>query len=321
MDFIDEIRRTPKALIATFKTKVRTLSTSPLCGGISDEIRFVFNYDGKEEAVRNAGLRGKNYEEHMRALAKELQLDPEHATGLLTAAQMEDAAVADKVWEDFSVKAVVTGGVEVNAGRVGDPAVWHEHDGVWESVPAGTINILLFIDAHLTKGAITRALVTCTEAKTAALWELCISSRSSGGLATGSGTDGTIIVSNQESPVHLTEAGKHCKLGEYIGKAVKEAVKEALYRQTGVGPEMQSSVFRRLERFGICEKSSLDRDMYRVTKAVLYAHLLDEIQWGLLDPKNPSVREIKEELEQALELKTGGHFVKKQSDIRCSGEE
>ena len=27
------------------------------------------------------------------------------------------------------------------------------------------------------------------------------------------------------------------------------------------------------------------------------------------------------ELEQALELKTGGHFVKKQSDIRCSGEE
>ena len=98
-------------------------------------------------------------------------------------------------------------------------------------------------------------------------------------------------------------------------------MKEALYRQTGVGPEMQSSVFRRLERFGICEKSSLDRDMYRVTKAVLYAHLLDEIQWGLLDPKNPSVREIKEELEQALELKTGGHFVKKQSDIRCSGEE
>ena len=78
MDFIDEIRCTPKALIATFKTKVRTLSTSPLCGGVSDEIRSVFNYDGKEEAVRNAGLRGKNYEEHMRALAKELQLDPIH---------------------------------------------------------------------------------------------------------------------------------------------------------------------------------------------------------------------------------------------------
>ncbi len=96
-------------------------------------------------------------------------------------------------------------------------------------------------------------------------------------------------------------------------------MKEALYRQTGVGPEMQSSVFRRLERFGICEKSSLDRDMYRVTKAVLYAHLLDEIQWGLLDPKNPSVREIKEELEQALELKTGGHFVKNNQTYAAAG--
>ncbi len=108
MDFIDEIRRTPKALIATFKTKVRTLSTSPLCGGISDEIRFVFNYDGKEEAVKCRIAREKLRRTYAGA-GEGLQLDPEHATGLLTAAQMEHAAVADKVWEDFSVKAVVTG--------------------------------------------------------------------------------------------------------------------------------------------------------------------------------------------------------------------
>lgn len=94
-------------------------------------------------------------------------------------------------------------------------------------------------------------LVTCTEAKSAAIQELCIASCYSRGLATGSGTDGTIVVSNRESLVRITEAGKHCKMGELIGKTVKQAVKEALYRQTGVNAAMQHNALRRLGRFGI----------------------------------------------------------------------
>ena len=40
---------------------------------------------------------------------------------------------------------------------------------------------------------------------------------------------------------------------------------------------------------------------------------------GPVGPKNPSVREIKEELEQALELKTGGHFVKNNQTYAAAG--
>lgn len=61
-------------------------------------------------------------------------------------------------------------------------------------------NIMLFIDADLAEGTLARALVTCTEAKTAAIQELLVPSRYSNGIATGSDTDGTIVVSDAECP-------------------------------------------------------------------------------------------------------------------------
>ena len=44
-------------------------------------------------------------------------------------------------------------------------------------VRPGTINILLFFNVDLSRGALARALVTCTEAQTAALQELLAPSR------------------------------------------------------------------------------------------------------------------------------------------------
>ncbi|MCU6396733.1 adenosylcobinamide amidohydrolase, partial [Enterobacter quasiroggenkampii] len=105
----------------------------------------------------------------------------------------------------------------------------------------------------------TRALVTCTEAKTAALQELMAGSNYSRGIATGSGTDGTIIVCNSKSKIKLTNAGKHSKLGELIGVAVKKAVKEALFLQTGLCAESQHSMLKRVKRFGIDENRILNK--------------------------------------------------------------
>ena len=176
-----------------------------------------------------------------------------------------------------------------------------------EKAPHGTINILLFINVDLTPGALTRSLVTCTEAKTAALQELVAPSRYSNGLATGSGTDGTIIVCNPGSSIQLDNAGKHCKLGELIGRAVKAAVKDALYLQTGLSPENQRNVLRRVDRFGITAQSlwdalggekpagrgkarfwqQLETDLCKeevVAAVSLYVHLMDQINWGLLSP-------------------------------------
>ena len=150
-----------------------------------------------------------------------------------------------------------------------------------------------------------RALVTCTEAKTAAIQELLAGSNYSMGLATGSGTDQTIIVANPESELYFEGAGKHSKLGELIGKTVMKAVKGSLHKQAGLNPTTQHNVFRRLKRFGItpgslwelyssatgadvkpvylvaAENLAIEKNMLTTTS--LYIHLLDQLMWQLID--------------------------------------
>ena len=301
----DVLHRYKQSLVVCFNGKRKVLSTGPNNGGLRYDLQAVFNYDGNPGSGMQASMRADTYEEHMHLVAKEdLGLDPEKCTGLCTAASMYNAAIERNDYDDFSVTAIVTGGIYHNAGRIGDPAFWHEQAGIFHKVPLGTINILLLIDADLTDGAIARALVSCTEAKTAAIQELLAPSRYSRGLATGSGTDGTIVFCNMESDTHLTDAGKHSKLGELIGRTVKQAVKQALKNQTYLCPKFQHDILNRMDRFGVTEDSLWERyknqggtirraeftdrlDRCRkenriVTYSSLYAHLLDQLDWGLI---------------------------------------
>ncbi len=293
----DELHRHNQALIVRFRDSRGVLSTSPFNGGFRDNLKYVFNHDCKENGEKHTLLKAGTYEEHMKLIASELGLDPQYACGLSTAADMENVSIQSETYEDLTVTAAVTGGIDENGGRVGDPADWHETDGVSKHV-SGTINIMLFIDANLPEGTITRALITCTEAKTAALQELLAPSAYSSGIATGSGTDGTIIVSNPLSPVYLTYAGKHSKLGELIGRTVMKAVKEALYLQTGLNAAQQFNIFSRIKRYGITRQNILDaspridagkldalaQQSSLVVMTSLYVHLLDQLQWGLISP-------------------------------------
>jgi adenosylcobinamide amidohydrolase len=303
----DQLIRQGKAVIARFAGRRHVLSTAPHLGGYREDLLWVFNHDCTVDGCDLVALKATTYAEHMAMIAAELGLDPDRAAGISTAASMDNLSIRTQTWDDTTVTAAVTAGIDVNGGRAGDQADWHESDGSF--VPAtrtiaGTINILLFISASLTDGALARALVTCTEAKTAALQELLAPSRFSSGLATGSGTDGTIVVSDAESDVHLTEAGKHSKLGELIGRTVRAAVKEALFRQTGLCAERQFSVLARMGRFGVTKEhlqhlawqngltqdqfteklAGIDKNPSLVVQASLYAHLLDQLQWGLIRP-------------------------------------
>lgn len=302
----EEIHRYKKSIVISFGGKRRVLSTAPHNGGYRENLSAVFNHDGGNTCE----IKAPTYAEHMALIAEEIGLDSKYAAGISTAAHMENAAIRTETWEDITVTAVVTGGIEVNGGRVGDPASWHEVAGkaVWKDLKPGTINIMLFFNTDLSEGALARALVTCTEAKTAALQELAASSRYSMGLATGSGTDSTILAANMESSIVLTNAGKHSKLGELIGKAVKEAVKEAVKLQTNLCPQRQHHVLRRMERFGITGdflwsaytgnrsrawfetvlEDLLGKDEL-VTYTALYAHLLDELMWGLLSERETNL--------------------------------
>lgn len=244
-----------KSLVLSFPSERLVLSTSVYNGGIREDLTAVFNYDCKSEETGRCELRAESYEEELRLTALDLGLDPLHTTGLSTAAQMKNAAQFSESFEGVTVTAIATGGIDINAVRAGDPASYCERSGVFESLTPGTINLFVIIGCRLSPGSLARALVTCTEAKAAAVQEWLIPSCYSHGIATGSGTDGTILVCNPASPIELTDAGTHAKLGEILAGCVKKSVQHALFLQTGMCPAYQHVALRRLERFGLCAET------------------------------------------------------------------
>lgn len=289
----DIIEHKNRSLIVSFCGKRLVLCTSPPNGGIRRDLRYAFNNDAKSPQDRICRMYADNMADHMTELMRLIGLDPACAAGLTTAADMENAAICEEAYDNFTVTALITAGIDKNGGRVGDTADWHELNGeAVQAPPPGTINIMLFINARLTDEAMLQALTTCAEAKCAVCQELLAGSVYSDGIATGSGTDGTLIVANEESTVTLTNAGKHYKLGEIIGRVVKSALREALWRQTELNPAYQHNALHRMLRFGIktddfsaysADKvESLAKSSDMVCKTSLYAHLIDQLNWEML---------------------------------------
>ena len=253
---------------------------------------------------------------------EDLGLDPARCTGLCTAASMRNASIQTLSYQDLTVTAIVTAGIEHNGGRAGDPATFYEENGQFFMLPSGgecgeqtpgTINTIHHINADLDPGTLARTIITATEAKTAVLQELMVRSHNSDGLATGSGTDGIISICNPESSRRMTNAGKNSKLGELIGKTVMAATREALYRQSGLCPQRQRDVLRILGRFGI------DEDMLwikhrksagecgQMSKAE-FIHRLDK--WK----DSSKAVETAYLLAQSMDLKSWGHICKEEMD-------
>lgn len=150
----------------------------------------------------------------------------ETASFLFTAADMDHLAVQSARFRDMQIQALVTAGVRANALRTSqDPGAYYE---------PGTINIILLPNMTLTPRAMARAIITATEAKTAALQDLDIRSSASPARhgATGTGTDNLIVVQGEGG--RIDNAGGHSKIGELIATAVYRGVREAIGRQNGL---------------------------------------------------------------------------------------
>ncbi len=309
-----ELHRKEKIIFAKFLVPHQVLSTCRAAGGLQTGLSYVFNRQSCEPTGHMQGLLKNIYRDpkaYRELLCKPYGLPPEQCATLGTAANMNHAALVSKVFRDLEVVAVCTGGVETNGGRVGDPASGYEtSEGFKKLQPAvkepgpGTINTMLFINKPLTPGAMTRVIMTATEAKTAALQELAVNSRYSDGLATGTGTDQIAVSAAEFDGPRLTSAGKHAKLGELIGKAVLAAVKETLGKQNNLTPRGQCSAKIHLERFGCSRKSMLDsicryladepagllrqnfiameRDPVTVAAVTAMVHLKDKFTWKIL---------------------------------------
>lgn len=295
--------REDDTLVLEFPRPQQVCSTSLLNGGLKEGIGAIFNQTCPPVTTAQELPKG-SVEAYLAYVAALRGLNPLESTGLLTAASQRNAAVSCLSFRGLKVLTIVTGGIDHNGGRPGDPASYYEEEGRFLMV-GGTINILVSTNAYLPPPTLLKAMITVTEAKSGALLELLAPSCYSTELATGSGTDGVIIASDPASTLVITDAGHHAKLGELIGRTVRRAVKKALLLETGLTPRRQLNILARLKRFGIGAEelwcafqedypSGLDQEGYQVIlkelagKPELVAltscllHLADQSRWGLL---------------------------------------
>jgi iron complex transport system ATP-binding protein len=143
--------------------------------------------------------------------------------GMMTAVYLEDAAYMHLRDECSSILAVVTAGV----GNAVDASKAWEREMVVRG--PGTINIMVFIDGHLSEAAYAQAMMTATEAKVKALYDEEIIDPESGTMATGTSTDCIAIAATQKG--HYFEyAGTITSLGKLIGRSVYEATRQAIQK-------------------------------------------------------------------------------------------
>jgi len=174
----------------------------------------------------------KKYARFKKKLPLSLGIRPRDIAFLSTGVSMDELAVCEKSYEEFKVSCLATAGAKGNALRTGvDEAAYVERNRRFAG--AGTINIIIITNAALTYGAMARAIITATEAKTAAMQDLNVrSTYTPQNQATGTGTDNVIVVSGKMGKPLLLTSG-HTKMGELIGSAAKTAVAEALRKHDG----------------------------------------------------------------------------------------
>lgn len=277
-------------LVVDFSTPQRILSTLE---GMRDGVLAVGNHYYPPPSW---GLGHTSGLEGLRQTVTAALARPASQTSLLfTGADMDHLAVAEKSFRDLTVYAMVTAGVKSNAMRMAkDSGNFYE---------PGTINILLLTNARMSDQAMSRAIITATEAKSAAVADLDIrSTYSPNSAATGTGTDNLLVVQG-EGP-NISGAGGHTKMGELIAAAVYDGVRRAIAGQNRI--TAGRSIFARLEerRINLAsllplepEECSLDRRQLiaAVEDALMqpeYAGFMagslamsDAAQAGLADPQ------------------------------------
>jgi len=289
------------------------LSTCRAAGGLREDLELLYNHQSCEPRKHlNTDLcevAVKSPQAYRARICEKAGINPEKASGMGTAANMNNAAIAEESHEGLEVLAITTAGVGGNGGRAGDPASYYQTEQgtcmVGKPVPpAGTINSLLFINQELTPGAMVVAATLMAEAKASLLQELGAASRYSGGIATGTGTDQVIIASQLGTKIVHTDSNKHSKLGELIGKAVRRSLQEALILQSGMSPKFRCSVIAQLQRFGELQERfisavrsqlseedgelfennflSANHDPVTVSAVLACCHIMDQVKWGVL---------------------------------------
>ena len=185
-----------------------------------------------------------------RQVADLIGRQPETTALLFTGADMRNLVQKTASFKKMKVVALVTAGVCSNALRMSvDKGGYYELQEPEATEKPGTINIIILTNTHLTPRAMSRALISVCEGKTAALQDLDIRSSVNPAFsqATGTGTDNIIVLAGRGPTVK--NCGGHSKMGELIAKVVYGGVVEAIRRQNSI--YSGRSIFQRLHERGI----------------------------------------------------------------------
>ncbi|WDP91009.1 MAG: adenosylcobinamide amidohydrolase [Desulfobacter sp.] len=210
-----------KTLVIDLKRPMAVVSTLE---GLREDIITVGNHYSPPPTWLPGHTR--SIEENRSDILRAIGRKKENTAFLMTGADMDHISVNTVSFKEMKVTALVTAGVVSNAMRMAeDTGLWYE---------PGTINIIIMTNMTLSPRAMTRAVITATEAKSAALQDLDIRSAYTGrtNMATGTGTDNVLVVQGEGTPID--NAGGHSKMGELIARAVNAGVKKAIENQNGL---------------------------------------------------------------------------------------
>lgn len=229
-------RRAPHPFHTRFSIRARTLIvdlgapravlSSAVTGGGLVRARYVLNHQVPLPPLTppRSLPRWEDPARSLRRIAASLKLT-QPFVGLMTAVSLRNLVIVREESDGLWVEGLLTVGV-TNAVRAGEAprratarAITRRH---------GTINIILVTNARLSDAAMVTAVQVAAESKASALFAHHVRSAVSRRVASGTGTDTTVIV--RGSGPARRYGGTHTAIGAMIGRVVARGVARGLAR-------------------------------------------------------------------------------------------
>lgn len=246
-------------LVLISETEVTTVSSAVYNGGFR-KAKAVLNVHVPENCDQK--LLHQYPENLILEALRKLNLNPQFAIGMLTAADVNKFSVVTADDDGLSVSAVVTAGCSL-AEAAG------ENIKITPFTP-GTINTIVAINGNPTESCLLETFITATEAKTAGLRDLDVRSVYSGDPATGTITDSLVVISTNNGS-KIRHGGPASKLGRLVGYCTRKAVKNAILKNGNLSPTR--SVLSRLSE----RKMPIEEIVKEISKTNHFGISVEEI--------------------------------------------
>jgi len=201
------------------------LSDASWNGGWLAECMGVANHQMDSRAIHSR----LELQQYCSSLLKQHGLDAGTSLQLTAAPVVHGGSLFCEEVRGLAVTVVASAGVRRNAVWAGDLASFEEDpNGEFIPLSPGTINVMVFVQARLEASVLPHIFTVVAEAKSDLMRDRHVRSCYSSRIATGTGTDSTIVVSDSQASRKFTTANTHSTLGMAIARATRAAISEAL---------------------------------------------------------------------------------------------